>query len=383
MELPFFVPSCSAEFPNDNPALHEGASWLCLRVCGAPRPVTRARPVNVRSDIPRAEAVDAKPAVTATSNEEAASAPIDGGDMTNASDEAAFRPQAEDAAPSAGWDDEPSALAEESTATAGLDEDSRAALGDEAVISAGLDDDARGVLVLEAPAVTAGWDEHAPAALPAKAPSLEALTLSLPPEVSSLSGGATTSREPLELDSMDFVVTLASDDAVFEFDGDDATGAVFHVPRVAAKSPSVDVARATDVRAAEDSFAAYVAALVDVARAAGHARAASALPPLLEGDELDAAALAEDTRARLVAAGVLRASEGSVRLGDAFASTASAWRAVLRGATQDLSICGDSTLDGWSADLLKAFGVGQGTATDVRRELRRRGVAAFGMLLAA
>lgn len=282
MELPSFVPSCSAEFPNDNPALHEGASWLCLQVCGAPRPVTRARTVNVRSDIPRAEAI-----------------------------------------------------------------------------------------------------ERAPAAPPAKAPSLEALTLSLPPEESSLSASATTSQEPLELDSMDFVTTLASDDPVFEFDGDDATGAVFQVPCVTVKSPSADVARATDVRAAEDPFAAYVAALVDVARAAGHARAASALPQLLEGDELDAAALAEDTRARLVAGGVLRAAEGSVRLGDAFASTASAWRSVLRGATQDLSICGDSTLDGWSVDLLKAFGIGQGTTTDVRRELRRRGVAAFGMLLAA
>ena len=391
MELPGFVPSWSAEFPNDNPALHEGASWLCLQVCGAPRPVTRARTVNVRSDIPRAEVIDAKPAVTVMPNGGPPIASIEGGNMTNACDEGASRPEEEDAVPSAGWDDEaPSAVAGDVTATAGLDEDSRSALCDEAVMSAGLDDDARGGLAFEAPAVTAGWDADASAMLtetgvaaPAKAPSLEALTLSLPPEVSSLSHGAKTSREPLTLDAMDFVTTLGADDPVFEFDGDDATGAVFHVPRVAEISPSLAVARAAEERVAADSFTAYIAALVDVAQAAGHARAASALPLLLEGDEFDGAALAEDTRARLVAAGVLRASEGSVRLGDAFASTASAWRSVLRGATQDLSICGDSTLDGWSAELLKAFGVGQGTATDVRRELRRRGVAAFGMLLAA
>jgi hypothetical protein len=26
-----------AEFPNDNPELHEGALWTCPEVCGAPR----------------------------------------------------------------------------------------------------------------------------------------------------------------------------------------------------------------------------------------------------------------------------------------------------------------------------------------------------------
>ena len=65
------------------------------------------------------------------------------------------------------------------------------------------------------------------------------------------------------------------------------------------------------------------------------------------------------------------------------AANATAWRRVLSGETNDLADCGDSTLDGWSADLLHAFGIGQGGAADVRRELRKRGVAAFGMLLAA
>ncbi len=38
-----FEPAFAAEFPNDNPALHAGVSWVCLRVSGPPRPVARPR----------------------------------------------------------------------------------------------------------------------------------------------------------------------------------------------------------------------------------------------------------------------------------------------------------------------------------------------------
>jgi hypothetical protein len=197
------------------------------------------------------------------------------------------------------------------------------------------------------------------------------------------------SYQPLELDAMEFVTTLASDDAVFDFDGDDATGLPGIV--VLKPNPMLDVKKSAELAvsneaapaAAPDLFAAYVAAVVEVARSTGHAPAAAALPTLLEGVEFDVAKLPDDARARLLDAGVLRSSDGVVRPSEAFIATAAAWRGVLRGATSDFSACGDSTLDGWTADLLKAFGVGQGTTTDVRRELRRRGVAAFGMLLAA
>jgi len=56
---------------------------------------------------------------------------------------------------------------------------------------------------------------------------------------------------------------------------------------------------------------------------------------------------------------------------------------VLCGESNDFSACGTSTLDGWAGDLLKSFGVGRDGRIDVKRELRRRGVAAFGMILAA
>jgi hypothetical protein len=226
---------------------------------------------------------------------------------------------------------------------------------------------------------------------------------------------------------MDFVVALGMEDAVFEFDSDDespatsaADVAIAHpyeaddageAPDAATADSAVaredvraDVAEVTEAApiavettsdavasampaagepSRPDAFTAYVSAVVEVAQAAGNARAAAALPALLEGAEFDLGSLPGESQARLVAAQVLSSSGTALSPSDAFTSMASAWRSVLRGDTQDLSACGDSTLDGWSADVLKAFGVGQGGATDVRRELRRRGVAAFGMLLAA
>jgi hypothetical protein len=306
--------------------------------------------------------------------------------MTVRGDEEGWKPPPE-AAVTAGWDeDSPGPEVDERVpVTAGLDEDAQGALLEaSAPVSAGLDEDARAVLFDERVVVTAGLDQDVHAS-----PSLEALTLSLEPEISPLADGHATSSQPLELDVMDFVTTLASDDAVFDFDGDDATGIPAAV--VLERASMLDVKQSAELAASKepepaampDLFAAYIAAVVEVALVTGHTRAAAMLPALLEGRELDFSTLTDDVCTRLVAAGVLRSSNGGVTPSESFASTAAAWRSVLRGATSDFSACGDSTLDGWTADLLKAFGVGQGTTTDVRRELRRRGVAAFGMLLAA
>lgn len=40
-----FSPTCANEFPNDNPALHQGARWVCPQPLGAPRALLRA-PLN-------------------------------------------------------------------------------------------------------------------------------------------------------------------------------------------------------------------------------------------------------------------------------------------------------------------------------------------------
>jgi len=57
-----------------------------------------------------------------------------------------------------------------------------------------------------------------------------------------------------------------------------------------------------------------------------------------------------------------------------------AWRGILRGESEDYEACGAATLDEWAADVV-AGAVGAGVrAEGIRRELRKRGVAAFGLV---
>jgi hypothetical protein len=64
------------------------------------------------------------------------------------------------------------------------------------------------------------------------------------------------------------------------------------------------------------------------------------------------------------------------------AATAAAWRAVLRGEVDDISTCGSAMLDEWAADVVaRAIGA-PGRAAQLRRELRARGVCAFGLIAA-
>jgi hypothetical protein len=133
----------------------------------------------------------------------------------------------------------------------------------------------------------------------------------------------------------------------------------------------------------QDPFAAFVAALVSVALAGGATRAAAVLPGLLDGNAGDLSGFPDAVRSSIVSAAIVSDGAGTLAPSASFTATSNAWRMVLRGESNDFSACGTSTLDGWAADLLKAFGVGRDGRVDVRRELRRRGVAAFGMILAA
>ena len=64
-------------------------------------------------------------------------------------------------------------------------------------------------------------------------------------------------------------------------------------------------------------------------------------------------------------------------------TTALAWRAVLRGEVDDISTCGAAMLDEWAADVVSQALGAPGKATQLRRELRSRGVCAFGLVEAA
>ncbi|MCC6216697.1 MAG: hypothetical protein IT376_17685 [Polyangiaceae bacterium] len=126
-------------------------------------------------------------------------------------------------------------------------------------------------------------------------------------------------------------------------------------------------------------FARLVAALGAAVLGAGATRAAACLPGLLDGSRRSLAGLDEAIVRSLVAAG--HASGEPAATTDAFVATCAAWRALLDGESEDLEACGPTPLDAWAAGLIAALSGGD--PARVKRELRRRGVAAFGLVSAA
>jgi hypothetical protein len=129
-------------------------------------------------------------------------------------------------------------------------------------------------------------------------------------------------------------------------------------------------------------FDTFVATLTRVVLGRGSARTAAALQALLEHGRLSAGALDEATTRALVGRRVLDTS--GRQLAPAVRAAADAWRGVLEGAASDVSACGDRTLDVWAAELVAAFvDASSAEVGELRRELRRAGVAAFGLLAVA
>jgi len=133
-----------------------------------------------------------------------------------------------------------------------------------------------------------------------------------------------------------------------------------------------------------DPFQTYVRKLVEAALAAGAAgRVVELLPAMLGLTRLDARALDDATVDALVAAGMLARSEGgAVVRSDSLVATAQAWRATLLGEEADFSAC-TTMLDEWSASLVATLAGTPAQKESYRRELRSRGVAAFGLVDAA
>jgi hypothetical protein len=96
-----------------------------------------------------------------------------------------------------------------------------------------------------------------------------------------------------------------------------------------------------------DPYAAFLGVLVDAASAVGHT---------VEVAVLDAAFAADPV--------------------------AVAWRAILHAESEDFTLCA-TTLDEWASTTLAAVLGAPAKATVLRRELRARGVAAFGLVLEA
>jgi hypothetical protein len=138
--------------------------------------------------------------------------------------------------------------------------------------------------------------------------------------------------------------------------------AVKPVPVLAVESPGPEAPPPSD------DFPRLVEALVSVLLEAGATRAAASVKILLEGGAIQEPILQ-----------ALEKNECGFELATTERETARTWRAILGGHSDDLSSC-ENTLDTWCAELCARLS-GK-PAEDLRKALRRHGIAAFGLLAA-
>lgn len=148
-----------------------------------------------------------------------------------------------------------------------------------------------------------------------------------------------------------------------------------------AEAALAEAAEVTPIEPTASGFEAFIGALSGVLVERGATRAAANVGALLGQKRLGRDAFDAGTRKVLVARGFIDAKTG--RPTPEFSVVAHAWRDVLEGTNGDLSACGSMTLDVWGAELLCALLGARERSDELRRALRQRGVAAFGMLAAA
>ena len=288
--------SLAAEFPNDNPELHRGVSWMCLDVTGLPVAIRHER--------------EAEPLAVVVIEPEVL---------------------------------EPSIL--------------------EAVTVAEPEPASMSVAELLA------------------APEPEAVVIDEPPVPEPRISGIVARGAVHDLDDEDDDV---ADIVVEELPPLDESASVEGAPIMAAimaapPPPPAAVETATSLPpASDDPFTVLVSTLADVAIGAGSPYVASLLPALLLEGRLDHA-MAADAAGALAEADVARGTEVTAR----FIGQTRAWRALLAGTSDDFAACGNAMLDEWAAELLARLLGAPSKATALRRELRSRGVAAFGLVEAA
>jgi hypothetical protein len=131
----------------------------------------------------------------------------------------------------------------------------------------------------------------------------------------------------------------------------------------------------------ENSFTELIAKMQQVLLDRGATRAAAVIEKWLASGKLELDALDSEAGGELVRRGFACIEDGELVTAPGFQGKLCAWCELLSGRTDDLSACGEETLDAWSARLLCAM-MGAPVAHDesVRRALRQRGVVAFGVL---
>ena len=129
--------------------------------------------------------------------------------------------------------------------------------------------------------------------------------------------------------------------------------------------------------ASDDPWMILLSTLVDVAIGAGSPHVASLLPGLLLHGTLEA--VPDEAKEALAEADIFRGNQVT----PVFVAQTHAWRGILLGTGDDFAACGNAMLDEWAAELLARLLGTSSRATSLKRELRSRGVAAFGLVEAA
>lgn len=156
------------------------------------------------------------------------------------------------------------------------------------------------------------------------------------------------------------------------------------MPETANPSPSAHelapLADATGEPAEDDRLALFVRTINEVALAHGAPFAAAHIESLFKFGVPAALELGASARAALLEGNILEATDDGMHATTWFTNASTAWQTILRGEPGDLSACGENTLDNWTADLIARLLANPSMAPIIRRDLRRRGIAAFGML---
>ncbi|GEM_PF-1365491 len=419
------VVSLASEFPNDNPALHQGTIWVCFeptapaQPCRAERVVAEGEAV-VRGTEPTAESettletsnsavepsfeakgqadeapppgeelvvplegqtAEAPPVVeseAAPSLEVAASAEAPAGDRALGGDDASTTLDA-----TVPVDEAPATEVDLSLAVAMADGDD--APSTKLVCS---------VALLEPSGAEATADVAAAGEVTSALEELEEedgiaiVVEELDPIETSLEGlaelGAGESRDEI-VPPLESAVVLAGEGARIS-ERAQASDVAPAEPEPAGVAPVFETIPPEESAAAridssalppapDDPFTVLVCTLADVAIQAGAPRVAAILPGLLFDGRLPEP-LDADLAEALRQAGLL---EGN-GVAQSFVATASAWRAILRGTSDDFGACGAAMLDEWASDLLARLVGAPASAPTFRQELRTRGVAAFGLV---
>ncbi|HEY8074432.1 MAG TPA: hypothetical protein VIF62_09985 [Labilithrix sp.] len=354
----------AAEFPNDNPALHDGVIWVCLDPVGAPIAV-RELPAAPEKLPPASE-----PEPLAIADPIAVEPPERRASPRAPAPELAVAELDEVAAKLAEVAARLEAVAR-SEAGSGVGADAH--LVPHATVADAPKADAEPPATVEATPIRA--DAPKADAEPITADATPITTNALPmmaeaspmmAEAVEVAGEQVAERKPPRASG---IIAIARDDD----EGDEEPIVVEEL------EPVAEIAEEGAATAsADDPFVQLCGIMTDVARAADASAVVAALPKLLVEGTLDPAVGAE-ALAALAEGGFTDADAPTA----AFTATIGAWRAVLSGASDDLSACGGATLDEWAADVLSRLLGAPAKASAIRRELRSRGVAAFGLLEAA